>query len=62
MSEVVIGWMRDDGTITFDRDEIAGHFRRVVRGFKNSDGFIQKLDREYDERFSKSRSGRNKNK
>lgn len=45
------GWLRDDGTISFDRDEIIGNVRKVVSGFKNSDYFLKNISAQYDKAF-----------
>lgn len=58
MAETVIfGWLRDDGTISFDRDEIIGNVRKVVSKFKNSPGFIERIERQYDTCFQKLNFG-----
>lgn len=54
MSITIFGWLRDDGTVAWDRDEVVGHMRRVVQGFKNSDAFLKSVDRELDKQFPKS--------
>jgi hypothetical protein len=46
-SVVIFGWLRDDGTVTFNRDEVIGNVRRVVQGFKNSDVFLKQVEAQW---------------
>jgi hypothetical protein len=50
-SVVIIGWLKKDGTITYDPDEITNEFRKVVAEWKNSDYFLKSLEKQWEKQF-----------